>query len=208
MNFVKNVTNTILISGLALLVSCSTGNVSFTSNPPGADVFLLNDLGEKKILGQTPLQLNSVEIFSRGNTSAQVEIAKADYHSSSVVVTEGKFSTTTFVNANLKKDVDSQKNQKSFSQEDEETIAQSVAKANSLIAQKNYSEAGEFLKDFINKHPNISVSYDYLGNINYLQKNFAKALSYYNKAMEINPKNPERTKIIEKLKNLVGEEKL
>jgi hypothetical protein len=26
--------------------------------------------------------------------------------------------------------------------------------------------------------------------------------------MEINPKNPERTKIIEKLKNLVGEEKL
>ncbi len=204
----KNVTNTILILLMTAVVSCSTGNVNFTSNPPGADVLLLNDLGEKKNLGKTPLQLNSLEIFGRGNTSAQVEFAKEDHQSASVVVTEGKFSTVTFVNANLKKDTESQKNQKAFSQEDEETIAQSVAKANSLIAQKNYSEASDFLKDFINKHPNISVSYDYLGNINYLQKNFAKALGYYNKAMEINPKNPERSKIIEKLKNLVGEEKL
>ena len=82
-------------------------------------------------------------------------------------------------------------------------MASAIARANGLIQSKQYGEAETVMLNFIEQYPSVSVGFDYLGNLNYLQKKYAKALKYYKRAISLNPQNAERKIIVERIQSLV-----
>jgi hypothetical protein len=52
------------------------------------------------------------------------------------------------------------------------------------------------LEGLARDYPLVSVSYDFFGNITYLEKGIGQARSYYEKSSEINPENIETKRIL------------
>jgi tetratricopeptide (TPR) repeat protein len=85
-----------------------------------------------------------------------------------------------------------------------EAVSRGIAKAQSLTAKKNYERAEAVLLELQEDYPSLSVVYDLLGNVYYLQKNLGKALMAYEKSHELWPNNLETERMIRKLERSVS----
>ena len=90
----------------------------------------------------------------------------------------------------------------------QEKLARNIAKANSLIHLKRYPEASSILQNVVNDFPHVSVGYDLLGNISYLQRDFKQAEQYYQKSIQISPDNVETQNVLERIKKITQQESL
>lgn len=183
------------------LASCSTQtSFKFLSTPNDADVVLIDANGFETNLGKTPLSTPDTDVF-KNNKFSQIKFKKTGYNDQNILLVKSFISAESTINVQLKKD----ENQQNIGEQtiNQEKIASAVARANGLIQSKQYVEAETVMSSFVDQYPSVSVGYDYLGNINYLLKKYAKALKYYNKAASLNPQNPERKIVIEKISNLV-----
>jgi TolA-binding protein len=171
------------------------------SVPNEADISVVDSNGIATSLGKTPLTSNEGDVYKGSNRYTQVKIKKEGFLDQEVVLMKSTFGSDTVVNVQLKKDETVQNiGEQSITQE---KVASSIARANGLIQSKQYIEAEAVMANFIEQFPSVSVGYDYLGNINYLQKKYAKALKYYNRALSLNPQNSERRIIVERIQSLV-----
>ena len=182
-------------------VSCSSGKISFQSNPGKASIKMKEENGDIVDLGVTPLTVDQSEIFRR---SQFVEIyAQIDeYEPHRVVVTKPFSQTNISLSFDLQKrelDKKSIDNKNSL-----EKVSLNIAKSYKLISQKNYAEAESILLNLKEEYPSVSVTYDFLGNIAYLRGNYADAKKYYSRAQDLNPNNVERDLLIRKLENQFG----
>lgn len=186
---------------LLSVVSCSSQtSFKFLSTPIDADVVLVDANGFESNLGKTPLSTPESDVF-KNNKYSQIKFKKSGYTDQNILLVKSFVSAESTVNVQLKKD----ENQQNLGEQtlNQEKIASAVARANGLIQSKQYVEAETVMTSFIEQYPSVSVGYDYLGNINYLLKKYSKALKYYTKAASLNPQNPERKIVIEKISNLV-----
>lgn len=188
-----------------VLFSCSSpSTIQIKTIPEDASVNLIDNNGVTTFLGKTPFTSSENSIYRGNNRYSQIQIKKDNYISQEIVLIKSTLGSETIVNVQLTK---SEVNQNNVEQNSiQEKIASSIARANGLIQSKQYAEAEAIMTNFIEQYPNISVGYDYLGNLNYLQKKFSKALRNYNRALAINPQNPERRNIVEKLEQIVKSE--
>lgn len=184
------------------LYSCgSPSTVKFSSTPSEADVSVVNSSGIATVLGKTPLTSNEPDVYQGNSRYTQVKIKKDGYLEQDVVLMKSTFGSDTSVSVQLKKDETVQNiGEQSITQE---KVASAIARTSGLIQSKQYAEAETVMLNFVDQYPNVSVGYDYLGNINYLQKKYVKALKYYNRAIALNPQNTERRVIIERIQTLV-----
>ena len=192
----------IIIYLLSNLYSCSsTTSVKFSSTPNEADVSVVNSNGIATTLGKTPLTANESDVYQGNNRYTQVKIKKDGFLEQDIVLMKSTFGSDTSISVQLKKDETVQNiGEQSITQE---KVASSIARTSGLILAKQYAEAENVMLSFVEQYPSVSVGYDYLGNINYLQKKYAKALKYYNRALALNPQNTERKIIIDRIQNLV-----
>lgn len=170
------------------------------SIPAGAEVSVIDDDGKIKGLGVTPVKLPSSEIFKSGNGFSQIQLLKDNYEPKTFVMSKSSMPTSYEISVNL--------NKSSFDpkaadlNEKNEKIAQQIALANKFIMSKKMFEAEQLLARFVQDYPHISVGYDYMGNINYLKKDYKKALYYYERGLSLNPENVETKDMINKLKSI------
>lgn len=195
------------ITGLFILISlislgCSTPTqIKVTTIPSGADAEIVDQTGMASPLGKTPLNLKESDVYKNANIASQLRIKKEGYIDQNVVLVKPLFGSEINVYVKLnKEELNQNVNEQIAAQE---KIASTIAKVNGLIQAKQYPEAEIAMNNFVDQYPSISVGYDYLGNINYLQKRYAKALKFYNKANAINPVNAERKLLVDKIQNLV-----
>lgn len=192
----------IIIILSAAITACSTpSQVRFISTPSEADVIIIDNSGIGTSIGKTPLTVNESDVYKGANRYSQIKIKKDGHNEQEIVLMKSTFGSDTTINVQLKKDESNSNLGEQTS--NQEKVASSIARANGLIQAKQYVEAETVMLNFIEQYPSVSVGYDYLGNINYLQKKYAKALKYYNRAVAINPSNAERKVIVERIQNLV-----
>jgi len=191
-----------LIILMNILYSCSSpSTLKFVSTPSDADVSLIDANGIATVIGKTPLTSTDADIYKTNNRYAQIRIKKEGYTEQEIVLMKATYGSDTSLSFQLKKDENVQNmGELTMTQE---KVASAIARANGLIVSKQYPEAESILLNFVEQYPSVSVGYDYLGNLNYLQKKYAKALKYYNRALILNPQNAERKIIVERISNLV-----
>jgi tetratricopeptide (TPR) repeat protein len=187
---------------LILTASCSSPSViRILSVPEDAQVSVVDSNGTATLIGKTPLTSNENDVYRSNNRYSQLKISKDNFQAQEVVLMKSTNGSETTINVQLKRDETNQNIGEQASTQ--EKIASGVARANGLIQSKQYIEAENIMLNFVEQYPSISVGYDYLGNLNYIQKKFQKALKYYNKALTLNPQNTERRMIVEKIQNIV-----
>lgn len=187
---------------LVFMVSCSSPSlIRVISTPEDAQVSVVDTNGTAVVIGKTPLASNESDVYKGNNRYSQLRISKDSYQSQEIVLMKSTNGSETTVNIQLQKDASTQNLGEQTA--NQEKVASAIARANGLIQSKQYVEAEAVLVNFVEQYPGISVSYDYLGNLNYMQKRYQKALKYYNKALSLNPQNAERRSIVEKLQNIV-----
>lgn len=190
-----------LTTSMTILSCGSTSNLKFNTTPADAEVRVIDGNGISTTIGKTPFAANELDIFKSNSKYSQIIIKKEGYVDHDLVITKPLFGADIIVNAQLKKD----ENIQNVGEQNivQEKVANGIARANGLIQSKQFEEAEISMLNFVEQFPSVSVGYDYLGNINYLQKKYSKALKYYNRANALNPQNAERKVIIERIQNLV-----
>lgn len=193
MHFIK----IIIISILPLvLASCGTQDMTITTSPDGVDVKVIGQDGGVRNVGKTPLNLNTNKFF-QGEDMIKVYLSKPSHQTKILYLNKPSLYSNMKVSAQL-----DEKNQARdiLSQEKIEYISKQIAEAQRHSFSKNFSRAKNILEELIEQYPGISVSYDLIANIYYLNNDLSKALFFYEKANEIAPGNNKRSLLIQKLK--------
>ena len=191
-----------ILNIMNIFYSCSSpSTVKVQSLPSDAEVSIVESNGTVTVLGKTPLTISESDIYKNSNRYGQIRINKDGYLENEMVIVKSIMGSDISVTSRLKKDENVQNiGEQSVTQE---KVASAIARANGLIQSKQYTEAETVMLNFVEQYPSVSVGYDYLGNIYYLQKKNSKALKSYNQAAKLNPQNSERRIIIERIQNLV-----
>jgi tetratricopeptide (TPR) repeat protein len=185
--------------GLSLLVGCTTAGVQVDSQPQGAEVYVQKYRSAPVKMGQTPVFIDQRNVG--GNQAFQIKIHKSGFESQTVVVPAMALSTNVQIFAQLaEKAVNTSELRAS---EAFEAVARGIARAQSLIHKRKYVEAEQLLIQLSLQYKSVSVIYDLLGNVYYVQKNFPDALKAYQQSRKISPSNPETDRMIQKLQFVV-----
>lgn len=192
---------------LLFLNSCSTiSKVKITSSPDKAEVKVTTNDGETKSLGTTPLELTGKDIYSSASRMSVIHISKDGFESQNVFIAQESSLESYNINIKLRTKSEDVKNQDMKSRQ--EKLAKNIAMSNNLINKKRYDEAERVLTSVSQDFPYVSVSYDLLGNIAYLRRDFRAAINYYEKSYQLNPENSETKTMIDKLKRMTNSDQI
>lgn len=181
--------------------SCTTTpRVSITSLPEGAVVNLKGVDGSNRILGKTPLDLSSRELGGSQRLSV-IELSAEGFQQQQIMLGRDRGSENYDINVQLKKIAEDAKNLDARGRQ--EKLARSIAQASNLINNKRFDEARALLNNIILEYPHVSVGYDLIAGLSFLQKDLKAALSYYEKALTINPENVETRQMVNRLRGML-----
>jgi tetratricopeptide (TPR) repeat protein len=174
--------------------------VSIKSTPSAAVVKAVGVDGDIKELGETPLNISSFELFQNKDV-LKIIIEKKDFLSEQILFVRPNYPADVRISSNLKR---SENAAKDLGLQKLESLTTKLGRVQNNIYQKNYNEGLALLKELEREHSGLSILYDLQGNIAYLQGDFRQAERMYSQADEINPMNPDRAKILRRLKSLTG----
>jgi predicted Zn-dependent protease len=81
-------------------------------------------------------------------------------------------------------------------------VARNVAQAIFFTQQKKFDQAETLLTNLINENPDISVLYDLIGNVHYLNQKTNLAVEAYSRSLELNPNSLETQRMFNKLNTI------
>ena len=192
---------------LLVFNSCSSiSKVKITSSPDKAEVKVTTNDGETKSLGTTPLELSGKEIYSSASRMSVIHISKEGFESQNVFIAQESSLESYNINIKLRTKSEDVKNQDIKARQ--EKLAKNIAMSNNLISKRKYDEAERVLTSVSQDFPYVSVSYDLLGNIAYLRRDFRAAINYYEKSYQLNPENSETKTMIDKLKRMTSSDQI
>ncbi|HLE10537.1 MAG: hypothetical protein A2504_14265 [Bdellovibrionales bacterium RIFOXYD12_FULL_39_22] len=186
------------------LTSCSSGLLNISTVPEKVSVKIREEDGQIRDLGLTPVRMDSSDFF-KGNNFVQVILSKEGYDNEKIVLIRPSLEGSITLSVEMLKGGGSVK--EALSSVELERLATLIASSQQFFYAKKYSEAENSLKKLIIEFPDVSLSYDLLGNIYYLQNQHEKALGMYRRADEISPRNIERNRMIDKLQQEFPEKK-
>lgn len=188
------------VGQLALLVGaigCASKSLVVQSTPDQAEVSIVTDAGRTPI-GKTPLTVGADTqsgLFSNGGL---VEVRKDGFFPEIVILPGGDFGKATNVSIRLSE----LRAAESCSHSAASSLARGVAMAQQQILSKRYTEAESTLKAMLVAYPNVSVLYDLMGNMHYMQRDTARSLEAYKRSYEIEPGNTYTERMIRKLSSM------
>lgn len=174
------------------LQACSSGSsIKLKSVPSEAKVSAVESDGTARSMGVTPLETSE--------SMQSILIEKEGYESTRIFV--GRLQSENYeYSVKLTPRIEDPKLTDIKSRH--ERLAKSIAKAHNLINKKNYPEANSLLVGLSNDYPYVSVTYDLLGNISFLQKDFKRAIDHYQKSLNLNPENVETKQVLDRLRSM------
>lgn len=189
---------------LLILFITSCGGAKFTvkSDPPQADVFILDvKSGEKKNIGKTPLELpaddvkKSVQNAPAPGEFYTVVIEKTGFETQSLSVPAGQF-TTLLTALDVKLKEGPTKKELSIAKEilDHLFLAQKMALAG------QFERAHIELDKILTPYPEFTRALTMRASIYYVQKNYPESLKWYEAALKVDPTLDDAVKMIAKIK--------
>jgi|GEM_PF-592274 len=160
-------------------------DLSITSNPEQAEVWVRQNSNNPGVkIGKTPLKLSMNEVvnnYAKSNVFI-LEIVKEGFETYRLLLTRtGSNDIELAVNMEVSKNLKMVK--------DVDYLVNQLFDIQRQIRVKDYTNAISKLEQLEKDFPHYSVVYELKGSAYYLNKDFAKALSYYRKAFSINPEN-------------------
>ena len=187
---------------LFLLLGCSsTAVLKIQSSPEGALVTSRGNDGASRSLGKTPLQLDSSELSSSGGRITSLLVSKESYQDQHILLGRDRSKENYDINIKLQGQTEDPKVMDAKSRQ--ERLAKNMVQAHNLISNKRYEEARSLLITLIQEYPHISVGYDLLGTLSYLQKDLKSSLNFYERSLQLNPENIETKQMIDRLKGMI-----
>lgn len=181
----------LLVFMLFFQACASSSSIKLKSVPDGANVSVIESDGSSRAIGKTPLEtsesMQSILIEKEGFESSRIFVGRLEsqnYEYSVKLTPKAEDPKVTDIKTRY------------------ERLAKNIAKANNLINNKKYAEADSILVNLTNDYPYVSVGFDLLGNISYLQKDFKRAIGYYQKSLELNPENVETKQVLDRLRSM------
>lgn len=182
---------------LISLTSCATESLHIKSFPDKATVSIQEKSGQIVDLGETPLDLNPVDVFHSGNL-ANITLSKAGYKDENLYLSKNDIPTEMSISYKLKRE-EAQSNQSVVNSQIIQGIASKIAEAQRNSFNKNYVKAEVLLKQILEDYPELGVGHDLLANIYFLTNSKSKALFHYKKAKEFSDTSVQRNQMINKL---------
>ena len=204
----------ILYTSLAwLCTSCQTfgnlGNIQISSEPTQGAVYVFSEDGKKTKLGETPVTLRAEELGKIKGPLARFIVEKEGFESVTflsevrVPLRSTKFNfELNALNETLSEENVRDKAGEKISMVAGNEIATNIAKSQVFLSQKKYQEAKKTLEYIADEYPYISVTYDLLGNLYYINKDIKNAKRNYEKSLELYPDNIQTKNMLSKLKAL------
>ena len=206
------------LTGLAasiLLSSCAGGSLRVDGQPSAAEVSVVVGNQPPKKLGQIPLNLSENSIDARGEPF-QLIISKDGFYTENILVGPSLPSRTTDIKISLKAMADGKVDEAVMQRlakteravvADEvlQKVASGVAQTLRFLTVKQYDQAQQTLAVLIAEYPSVSTLQELMGNIHYLKKDLPKALTFYRKALELNPSNFETQRMVNKIEMIRGD---
>jgi tetratricopeptide (TPR) repeat protein len=150
----------------------------------------------------TPLELSGPDVYANASRMSVLHVSKEGYESQNVFIAQEAGLESYNINIKLKTKSEDLKNQDLKARQ--EKLAKNIAVSNNLINKKKYEEAERVLINLTQDYPYVSVSFDLLGNIAYMKRDFRAALNYYERSYQVNPENAETKSMIDKLKQMTN----
>jgi hypothetical protein len=192
------------------LISCASTVVNVTSIPDGADVSIVTNSGEPKNIGKTPFILDFSQHSLQSEKSIQILVSKESFFHHSILLPKTLSPATHDLLVRLTEvpkptnELGSPDSCPKVDYEITPRVARAVAEVQSFIAQRNFEGAVLKLTTMISQYPNIGILYDLLGNVYFLQRNLSESLRAYEKSLLIDPNNVEASRMIRRVKELMG----
>lgn len=189
-------------------VSCKTTNeIEIKSNPDKSKVYLIDNSGAKDLIGETPTSISADDRLFRSSSLARISVESEGYESESFILNKHNLPTRDSLVLSLKDKTiaaDSAEKCESISSQTMNELASGVAIVQARMAKKEYDVALIKLSSLSAKFPYISVVWDLLGNVYYIEKKYESALEAYEKSLAIDSSNASTANIVNRLKELLG----
>lgn len=201
---------------LFMAVGCVPGKVTVRSIPDNSEVVVVNSSGEKKVLGTTPLEVKTSDLFRTDDYSTKLIVQKPGMYRESLVIPRNiltsdhqiqvtlseleKVEIEKIVGEECKGKVDISANTRG----DFSKLAQGVANVQSLLVKKEYGNAETQLSSLIATYPYVAVLHTLLGNSRFLQRDYTDAAKAYTRSLELDPDNIETKNILTKIASFTG----
>jgi len=179
-----------------LLVSCGHGQIEFQTFPSKVDVSIVESNGQIKKLGETPLEIDTENIFYNDGV-VKLLFTKQGYRDEVVYFTKPAIRSRVKISSNMQQ---ASSANEIISNQKLEKISSKIAEAQQYSFSKNFRRAEDILLKLIDDYPEVSVPYDLIANVYYLSNDIDKAIYYYEKAKQISPGNIKRDYLLNKLK--------
>ena len=193
-----------IIAMLTISSCTSITMVRVKTNPENSQISMRSPSGEVKVIGRGNVEMSADQFFSLGSRMARLEISKENYKTQKLYILQGKTPESYEIFVELEKELEDPKNSETRLRL--EKLGKQLARATNAIHARKYGEAELTLNSLANDYPSVSVVFDLLGNLNYIQKNNKTALQHYQRSYQINPENVETKKMIDRLiQNQMGQ---
>ena len=203
----KNLTSAYLWIILVSLSCKTTNEIEIRSNPEKSKVYLIGNAGSKDLIGETPTFISADDRLFRNSTVARISVENEGFEAESFLINKHSIPTKDTLVLSLKDKTiadESMSKCETISSEAMNELASGVAVVQARIAKKEYDVALIKLSSLTAKFPFVSVIWDLLGNVYYIQKNYESALEAYEKSLAIDPSNASTANIVKRLKKLLG----
>lgn len=191
-----------LLNFVLLLSSCTTTQLSINSEPPGAEVVIVNDDGREDKLGQTPLNLTP-EMMERFPTNNwRVSLNKTGFIKDQLFIETkmfrelGRISIKLTPEANWKEAYQDNNAYKYLND-----VSSMSAEIQASTVKGDFGKAESLATSLVTRYPKLSVGWNLLGNIYYLQKRIDKAVESYQKSLAINPEDQVTKGILDRIRS-------
>jgi tetratricopeptide (TPR) repeat protein len=192
----------VLAAGYFLLAAgCGTGNLRVVSNPEKADIYVTPEGEQPKKIGETPLNVSADAINPGRGRYVNVSVRKEGFESESVLVPVNLFGNSVDISAKLEQTVLPKVciDQSAAV----EKISRGVATVQAMMNRGSPEEARQKINDLLSEYSGVSVLYDLLGNVHYVQKNLEQALASYQRSLSIEPNNMDTQRMVTKIRSIV-----
>jgi tetratricopeptide (TPR) repeat protein len=198
------------ILALVVLVSimvagCSSSKFRVKTDPDGAKVYYENtDSKERRLLGQTPLEMTYKDINSGSSPFFALVINKEGFEERRVLVPD----VLPFRSGgDVKLDISLKKSRDDGPQNIDGAVWNDAIEllfdAQKLALAKNYEPAVTKVNTAIKKTGGFHKAYSLLGSIYFLMKDYRKSLKNWEIAAKLNTRDSEATRMIKLLKGRI-----
>jgi len=191
----------VVLGILALMAIQSCGTVAVRSSPSDAEILLMQPgRSDPKPMGKTPYEGKLSDLGSAANSGPIVlQIRKPGFITQNLFVPNASGSRIEF-ETNLKP-----VNPGSYA--DMNKIIKLILQAERQIMQKQVDEALKTAADIKAMNDNVAVAWEIEGAAHFVKGDLAKAKLSWLRSLEIDPENPETTKMLSTIDEKLGTKK-